>query len=58
MSTLPRISLLILPLALAACSPEQSKAIGDQPKQTVDRASTNLDKAMQQGAERAKDENK
>ena len=58
MSTLPRISLLLLPLAFAACSPEQSKAIGDQPKKTLDRANTNLDKSMQQGADRVKDADK
>ena len=45
-------------MLLAACSPEQSKAIGQQPKKTVDRATTDLDKAMQQGSERMKDEQK
>ena len=45
-------------MLLAACSPEQSKAIGQQPKKTVDRATTGLDKAMQQGSDRMKDEQK
>ena len=54
MSILPRISLLVL--ALGACSPEQSQNIGAQPKKTIDRAQTNLDKAMQQSTERVKDE--
>ena len=58
MSTLRRISLLLLPLALAACSPEQSQSIGQQPKKTVDRAQTGLDKAMQQGSDRLKDDQK
>ena len=53
MSILPRISLLVL--ALAACSPEQSANIGAQPKKTIDRAQSNLDKSMQQGADRVKD---
>jgi uncharacterized protein YceK len=53
-----RILLVSLLLVLAGCSPEQSKAIGQQPKKTVDRATTDLDKAMQQGSERMKDEQK
>ena len=51
MSTLPRISLacLLLALAAAACSPEQSKNIGAQPKKTVDSVSSKVGDAMQQG---------
>ena len=43
---------------LCGCTEDQSKAIGQQPKKTVDRATTDLDKAMQQGSERMKDEQK
>ena len=59
MSTLPRTSFLIL--CLAGCTPEQSKALGDQPKKTIDRATTDINKAMQnagQGSERLKEEQK
>jgi len=45
LSTLLRISLLAL--LLAACSEEQSRAIGQQPKKTVDRVTTDVNKAMQ-----------
>jgi len=34
---------------LAACSPEQSKNIGAQPKKTVDSVSSKVGNAMQQG---------
>ena len=56
MSTLPRISLLLV--ALAACSPEQSANIGAQPKKTVDRVTTDVNRNLQQGgqdSERLKD---
>ena len=55
MSILLRISLVLL---LAACTEEQSKAIGQQPKKTVDRVTTDVNKAMQQGqgSERLKEE--
>jgi hypothetical protein len=55
LSTLPRIS-LVLVAALAACSPEQSKSIGAQPKKTVDKVSTDVNKSLQQGSERLKDQ--
>ena len=58
MSTLPRISLVLL---LAACTPEQSKEIGNIPKKTMDRATTDVNKAMQnagQGSERLKEDQK
>ena len=61
MSTLPRTSLVVLALALAACTPEQSKEIGNIPKKTMDRATTDINKAMQnagQGSERLKEEQK
>jgi hypothetical protein len=60
LSTLLRISALLVPLALAACSPEQSKSIGQQPKKTVDRVTTDVQKAMQQGqgSDRLKEEQK
>jgi len=40
---------------LAACSPEQSANVGAQPKKTMDRATTDVNKAMQQGSERLKE---
>ena len=61
MSILPRISLAVLCLALAACTPEQTKAIGQQPKKTVDRVTTDVGKAMQQSgqdSERLKEDQK
>jgi len=47
---------LIAMLALAACSPEQSKAIGNQPKKTVDSVTNNLNQSLQQGADRTRQE--
>ena len=41
-------------MALAACSPEQSRDIGAQPKKTVDRATTDVNKGLQQGSDRLK----
>jgi len=57
LSTLLRISLVLL---LVACTEDQSKAIGQQPKKTVDRVTTDINKAMQQGqgSERLKEEQK
>jgi hypothetical protein len=46
LSTLLRISLVLL---LVACTEEQSRAIGQQPKKTLDRVTTDVNKAMQQG---------
>jgi hypothetical protein len=48
-------------LLLAACTPEQSKEIGNIPKKTIDRATTDVNKAMQnagQGSERLKEDQK
>jgi hypothetical protein len=47
-------------LALAACTPEQSKEVGRIPKKTVDKAAADVQKAMQQGqgSERLKEEDK
>jgi hypothetical protein len=42
---------ILLALGLAACSPEQSKAIGNQPKKTVDKVTSDIGKAMQQGGQ-------
>jgi hypothetical protein len=44
-------------LVAAACSPEQSRAIGAQPKKTIDSVSSRVGNAMQQGqdSERLKD---
>jgi hypothetical protein len=57
LSTLPRISLLLAAslLALAACSPEQSKNLGAQPKKTLDSVNQKLEAATQQDADRLKD---
>jgi hypothetical protein len=52
---------LILAVALAACTPEQSKEIGNAPKKTMDKVTTDVNKAMQQGgqdSERLKEDQK
>jgi hypothetical protein len=52
---------LLLLAGLAGCTPEQSKAIGNQPKATVDKVTTDVNKAMQmqgQNAERNKEDQK
>jgi len=54
-----RLILTGLIVALAACSPEQSKNIGAQPKKTVDSVTNKVNSAMQQGgqgSERLKEE--
>ena len=59
MSTLRRTSLaLAVALALAACTEEQSKSVGQIPKKTVDKAAADINKAMQQGqgSERLKED--
>ena len=57
MSTLLRISLVLL---LAACTEDQSKAIGNIPKKTIDKTTVDVNQAMQQGqgSERLKEEQK
>jgi hypothetical protein len=47
-------------LLLAACTPEQSKDVGRIPKETMDKITTDMQKAMQQGqgSERLKDAEK
>ena len=47
-----RILLLCLALTLAGCSPEQSKSVGAAPKQTLDKATADVNRAMQQESER------
>jgi hypothetical protein len=51
---------VLLALGLAACSPEQSKAIGNTPKKTVDKVTSDVGKAMQQGqdSDRLKEDQK
>jgi hypothetical protein len=61
LSTLRRTSLALgLLLAVAACTPEQSKEVGRIPKKTLDKAATDINKAMQQGqgSERLKEDDK
>ena len=52
-----RLFLACLMVMIAACTPEQSKDIGSQPKKTVDSASNRIGELMQQGqgSERMKD---
>jgi hypothetical protein len=48
-------------VAISGCTPEQSKAIGQQPKKTLDKVTTDIGKAMQQGgqdSERLKEDQK
>ena len=59
MSTLRRTSLVLAAaLALAACSEDQSKSVGQIPKKTLDKTSADINKAMQQGqgSERLKED--
>jgi hypothetical protein len=51
-----RLLLALLALALAGCTEDQSKALGDAPKQTVDRMEKDVNKALQQGADRSREE--
>ena len=46
-----RILILGLAMAIAACTPEQSKNIGNQPKATVDSVTNKVQDAMKQGQE-------
>ena len=44
-------------LALATgCTEDQSKAIGAAPKQTIERAEKDVNKALEQGAARSREE--
>ena len=43
-------------LLLAACTEEQSRAIGQQPKKTIERVTTDVNKAMQ--SDRLKEDEK
>ena len=59
MSILPRTSLLIVLALLAGCGEsERSKEIGKAPKQTIDRVTTDVNKALTQGSERTKEAEK
>jgi hypothetical protein len=42
-------AVIVLALAASACTEEQSKEIGRIPKKTIDKAKSDIDKAMQQG---------
>jgi hypothetical protein len=55
------MTVVCLMVAVSGCTPEQSKALGDQPKKTVDKVTTDVNKAMQnagQGSERLKEDQK
>jgi len=52
------LAAIALVLALTACSEEQSKEIGRMPKKTMDKAADDVQKAMQQGADRLRKEDK
>ena len=58
MLTLLRISLVAV--LLLGCTEEQSRAVGAQPKKTIDRVTTDVNKAMQQGqgSDRLKEDDK
>jgi hypothetical protein len=43
-------------LALLGCTEEQSRAVGQQPKKTIDRVTTDVNKAMQ--SDRLKEDGK
>jgi len=61
LSTRRRIELVLAAvLLLAACTPEQSKEVGRIPKKTMDKATADIQKAMQQGqgSERLKEADK
>jgi hypothetical protein len=61
LSILRKTSLaLAAALALAACTEEQSKSVGQTPKKTLDKAAADINKAMQQGqdSERLKEDQK
>jgi hypothetical protein len=47
-------------LLLVGCTEEQSRAVGQQPKKTIDRVTTDINKAMQQGqgSDRLKEDSK
>ena len=58
-----RVLTLIVCMLLAACGdkvPESkaAKDIGNTPKQTIDRATTGVDAAIRQGADRSQEEEK
>jgi hypothetical protein len=50
--------LLALMVFSSGCTEDQSRNIGAQPKKTVDRVTTDVNKAMQQGSERLKEDEK
>jgi hypothetical protein len=55
-----RIIAIALVLLLAACTPEQSKNVGNQPKKTIDNVTSKINDAMKQGqgSERLKEDQK
>jgi hypothetical protein len=55
-----RVVAIGLVLMLAACTPEQSKNIGNQPKKTIDNVTSKINDAMKQGqgSERLREDQK
>jgi hypothetical protein len=49
---------MALALAAASCTDEQSREVGRIPKKTIDRTTADIEKAMKQGAERLKEDEK
>jgi hypothetical protein len=45
----------VLAALLAACSPEQSREVGNAPKQKLERVTTDVQQSLQQGADRSRD---
>ena len=55
-----RLLTIALIVLLTACTPEQSKNIGNQPKKTIDNVTNKINDAMKQGqgSERLKEDQK
>ena len=53
------VAMLLVTILVSACSKipesEEAKKVGNIPKQTIDKATTDVNKAIQQGAERTRE---
>ena len=49
---------MALALAACACTEEQSREVGRIPKKTIDKTTADIDKAMKQGSERLKEDDR